>query len=146
MYHKLNNEGGIMKKKLKHLEFLQGIINRMANCSFMLKGWSVILVAALLALSAATQEKVALIAISFVPVIVFWILDGYYLWQERLFRAVYNVVSEKTEDEIDFKINPMDFVGGDNTWFSTIFSKTILLFYLSLIITMTSVAMYLIYY
>ena len=146
MYHKLNNEGGIMEKKLKHLEFLQGIINRMANCSFMLKGWSVILVAALLALSAATQEKVAFVAISFVPVIVFWILDGYYLWQERLFRAVYNVVRTKDENEIDFKMNPMDFVGGRNTWLSTIFSKTIVLFYLSLIITMTSVAVYLIYY
>jgi hypothetical protein len=135
-----------MEKKLKHLEFLQGIINRMANCSFLLKGWSVILVAALLALSAATQEKVALIAISFVPVIVFWILDGYYLWQERLFRAVYNAVREKDENKIDFKMNPLDFVAGRNTWLSTIFSKTIVLFYLSLIITMTSVAVYLIYY
>jgi hypothetical protein len=135
-----------MEKKLKHLEFLQGIINRMANCSFLLKGWSVILVAALLALSAATQEKVALLSISFVPVIVFWILDGYYLWQERLFREVYNAVSKKTEDEIDFKINPMDFVVGRNTWLLTIFSKTILLFYLSLIITMTLVAVYLVYY
>ena len=135
-----------MEKKLKHLEFLQGIINRMANCSFLLKGWSVILVAAFLALSAATQEKVALISVSFVPVIVFWILDGYYLWQERLFREVYNAVSEKTEAEVDFKMDTTDFVGGDNTWFSTIFSKTILLFYLSLIITMTLVAMYLIYY
>jgi hypothetical protein len=134
-----------MEKKLKHLEFLHGIINRMANCSFLLKGWSVIIVAALLALSTATQEKIALIAISFVPVLVFWILDGYYLWQERLFRAVYNAVRTKDEHEIDFKMNPKEFVGGRNTWLSAIFSKTILLFYLSLIITMTLVAMYLIY-
>ncbi len=133
-----------MEKKLKHLEFLQGVINRMANCSFLLKGWSVILVAALLALSAATQEKVALISISFVPVIVFWILDGYYLWQERLFRAVFNAVRTKDENEIDFEMNSMDFVGGRNTWLSTIFSKTIVLFYLSLMITMTAVAMYLV--
>ena len=146
MYHKINTEGEIMEKKLKHLEFLQGIINRMANCSFLLKGWSVIIVAALLALSVATQEKIALISIFFVPVIVFWILDGYYLWQERLFRAVYNAVRKKDENEIDFEMNPMDFVGGRNTWLSTIFSKTIVLFYLSLMITMTSVAMYLIYY
>ncbi len=135
-----------MEKKLKHLEFLQGIITRMANCSFMLKGWSVILVAALLALTAATEEKVAFIAISFVPIIVFWILDAYYLWQERLFRAVYNAVRTKNENEIDFEMNPQDFVAGRNTWLSAIFSKTIVLFYLSLIITMTSVAMYLIYF
>ncbi len=135
-----------MEKKQKHLEFLQGIITRMANCSFLLKGWSVILVAALLALTAATKEKVAFIAISFVPVIVFWLLDAYYLWQERLFRDVYNAVRTKDENEIDFEMNPLDFVGGRNTWLSTIFSKTIVLFYLSLIITMTSVAMYLIYF
>jgi hypothetical protein len=133
-----------MGKKLKHLEFLQGIITRMANCSFLLKGWSVILVAALLALSAATQEKVALISISFVPIIVFWILDGYYLWQERLFRAVYNDVREKDENEIDFDMDTKAVSG--ITWLSTIFSETIVLFYLSLIITMTLVAMYLICY
>jgi hypothetical protein len=145
MYPKIN-KGEIMEKKLKHLEFLQGIINRMANCSFLLKGWSVILVAALLALSAATQEKVAFISISLVPIIIFWILDGYYLWQERLFQAVYDAIRTKAENEIDFKINPMDFVGGHNTWLSTIFSKTILLFYLSLLISMTLVAVYLVYY
>ena len=37
--------------KLKHLEFIQGIITRMANNSFMLKGWAVTLVAGIFALS-----------------------------------------------------------------------------------------------
>ena len=36
-----------MDAKLKHLEMIQGVINRMANCSFLLKGWSVTLIAAL---------------------------------------------------------------------------------------------------
>jgi len=36
-----------MEKKLKHLEMLQGVINRMANNSFLLKGWSVVLISAL---------------------------------------------------------------------------------------------------
>ena len=135
-----------MEKKLKHLEFLQNIIDRMANCSFLLKGWSVTIVAALLALSSVTQEKIALVLISFLPIILFWILDAYYLWQERLFRTVYNAVRKKNENEIDFEMNPMDFVGGPNTWLSTIFSKTIVVFYLSLMVTMISVAIYLIYY
>ena len=135
-----------MEKKLKHLEFLQNIIDRMANCSFLLKGWGVTIVAALLALSSVAQEKIALVLISFLPIILFWILDAYYLWQERLFRAVYNAVRKKNENEINFEMNPMDFVGGHNTWRSTIFSKTIVAFYLSLMITMISVATYLIYY
>ncbi len=35
----------------KHLEFLQAVITRMAGNSFLIKGWSVTLVAALLALT-----------------------------------------------------------------------------------------------
>ena len=38
-----------MDKKLKHLEMVQGVINRMASNSFMLKGWAVTLVAGIFA-------------------------------------------------------------------------------------------------
>ena len=41
-----------MDSKLKHLEFIQGVINRLSTNSFLLKGWSVVLVSALFALSA----------------------------------------------------------------------------------------------
>ena len=47
------------EKKLKHLELTQGVLNRLANNSALLKGWSVTLVAALLALSVATEQKIA---------------------------------------------------------------------------------------
>lgn len=132
-----------MENKHKHLEMIQGVINRMAQCSFMLKGWSVTLVAALLALSVATSQKIALISVSFIPLIVFWILDGYYLWQERLFRAVYNRVRELDENNIDFSMDTSSFVGGHNTWISTIKSTTIRIFYLSLLITMIAVVAFL---
>ena len=35
-----------MDRKIKHLEFIQGTINRLASDSFRMKGWSVVLVAA----------------------------------------------------------------------------------------------------
>ena len=41
-----------MENKKKHLEMIQGIVNRLANSSFLLKGWAVIIVAALFALAA----------------------------------------------------------------------------------------------
>jgi hypothetical protein len=132
-----------MDKKLKHLDMIQGVVNRLANNSFMLKGWSVMIVAALLALSAATQEKIALMLIAFIPLVVFWILDGYFLWQERLFREIYNQVTQKDEKEIDFVMNPGDFIAGRNTWIRSIFSITLLVFYGSLIITMGGVILYL---
>jgi len=133
----------MLEKKLKHLELIQGVINRMANCSFLLKGWSVTIVAGLLALSTATQEKIALISIAFIPVIVFWILDSYYLWQERLFREAYNKVRSKDENEIDFDMNTSEFVGGRNSWFVAFFSRTILIFHLSLVVVMIGVLIFL---
>ena len=41
-----------MEKKLKHLEFIQQAINRMASNLFLLKGWTVTLIAAMFALAA----------------------------------------------------------------------------------------------
>ena len=46
-----------MENKLKHLEMIQGIINRMASNSFALKGWSVTLVAGIFALSSKDAKK-----------------------------------------------------------------------------------------
>ena len=36
-----------MKSKLKHLEFIQGVVNRFASDSFRFKGWSVVLAASM---------------------------------------------------------------------------------------------------
>jgi hypothetical protein len=135
-----------MEKKMKHLEMIQGIINRLANNSFLLKGWTVTIVAGLLALSIATREKIALICIAFIPIVVFWILDGYFLWQERLFREVYKHVSQKEESQIDFDMNPTDFIRGRNRWILTIFSNTLIIFYLSLLATMGIVIAFLMHY
>jgi len=60
-----------VEAKLKHLEFIQGVINRLATNSFQLKGWSVLLVSALFALSAA-NTKVAFVFLAYIPAAVFW--------------------------------------------------------------------------
>ncbi len=44
-------------KKEKHLEMIQGIINRMASNCFALKGWAVTLVSGIFALSDKNTEK-----------------------------------------------------------------------------------------
>ena len=74
--------------KLKHLEFIQTAINRMSANSFLLKGWSVTLVAALFAL-AAKDANPKYVIVAYLPVLIFWFIDGYFLFQERLFRALY---------------------------------------------------------
>jgi hypothetical protein len=44
------------EKKLKHLEFIQGVISRMASNLFLLKGWTITLIAALFALAAKDSK------------------------------------------------------------------------------------------
>src|SRR3989344_7983651 len=93
-----------MENKQKHIEFIQTVMNRMAGNSFLLKGWAITLVAALFALSAKDTNQ-SYIFIAYFPVIIFWILDGYFLSQERLFRDLYNYVRKLKEEEIDFSMD-----------------------------------------
>ena len=117
-----------MEAKLKHLELIQGVINRMAFNSFMLKGWSVVLVSAVLILvSPQDGDNRALIGL--LPTLVFWGLDGYFLRQERLYRALYDHVRLLAPDEIDFLMETGDFAGPNLTWLSAFLSITLILFY-----------------
>ena len=90
------------ERVIKHLEITQGVINRLANNSFLIKGWSMaILAAAMLFLARVESVNSVYLTLSFaIPVISFWILDGYFLWQERLFRGIYNDI--RVLDDSDF--------------------------------------------
>lgn len=87
------------EEQLKHLEFIQGVITRMGSNSFYIKGWTITLVAALLALY-SSRPNVAYLFVGLVPVVVFWFLDSYYLWQERRFRGLYNDAAGLTEHKV----------------------------------------------
>lgn len=117
-----------MENKLKHLEFLQGVINRLANNSFMLKGWSVIIVSALFVLDFKNTDS-KILYLTLLPIIAFWVLDGYFLWQERLYRKLYNKVREFKEEEINFSMDVSSVKGQVSSWCKTIFSKTLLIFH-----------------
>ncbi len=46
-----------MDNKHKHLELVQGVVNRMASNLFMLKGWAVTLVAGIFDLAGKDADK-----------------------------------------------------------------------------------------
>ena len=127
-----------MECKLKHLDLIQGVINRMASNSFSLKNWTVVIVSALFAL-AARYSDYNFVIIAFFPLSGFWLLDGYFLRQERLYRKLYDRVRKLAETDIDFSMNTADFVSEVDSWFSVCFSKTLFIFYgfISLAITVT---------
>ncbi len=91
--------------KLEHLKMLQAVITRMAGNSFLIKGWCVTLVAALLTLSA--KEARYLVFVAYLPVLMFWWLDALFLRQERLFGELFDKVRTNGNDEADFSMKPL---------------------------------------
>jgi len=117
-----------MENKIKHLEMIQGVINRMAGNSFLLKGWSVVLVSALFVLS-AKETNIFFIYLAFFPALSFWELDGYFLWQERLYRKLYDKVRKTSESEIDFSMDTSIVSKEVKPWIYVTFSKTLHIFH-----------------
>lgn len=79
----------------KEIDLIQGCINRMAQNSFLIKGWMVTLFAVILALVPEKVEpcnRIFLGAIMVVIVIMFWYLDGFFLATEKNYQAVYSWV------------------------------------------------------
>ena len=126
-------------RKQKHLELIQGVINRLAGNSFLVKGWSVLLVSALLSLAASRQSEDdgQLLCIPFIPALIFWGLDGFYLWQERLYRKLYDKVRVQPEDDIDFSMETKEFKTGPErkTWKGAVISKTLAPFHLAVLVS-----------
>jgi len=126
-----------MENKIKHLELIQGLINRMSSNSFMLKGWAVTLVAGIFALSANGADKRFFI-IAYIPVLVFWFLDAYYLFQEKLYIYLYNEVRLKDNNEIDFDLRTERFKTKiAKPYLKCFFSKTEIFYYLPLALICT---------
>ncbi|MFO1143065.1 MAG: hypothetical protein U1E59_11835 [Amaricoccus sp.] len=115
-----------MESKIAHLNIIQATVSRLANNSFLLKGWSITIVSAIVAL-AAKDGTPKLVALALFPAIVFWALDGYFLFQERLFRELYNRVRLLPYNAIDFDMTLAPNASG--SWPSATFSRTIVLFH-----------------
>jgi len=80
-----------------YLSTLQGVIGRMASNSASCKTWCVSLVSALLVV-VVDRHRPDLLPLAGVPILMFVVLDAYYLALERVFRGTYKTVVEKVAD------------------------------------------------
>lgn len=113
--------------KRKHLEFIQGIINRMSSNSFLFKGWSITIIAAIAAF-ATNDANPMLMIVPIVSTILFWSVDAYYLMLERLYRDLYNTVAKKSPENIDYDLKTQK--PSISSWIKVVFGRPILfLFY-----------------
>ena len=115
---------------VEHLKITIAAIDRLGRNSFRAKSWSLtLIVAAIILMVIQDIQNPNLILILIIPVFGFWILDGFFLWQERLFRKVYDEV--RVQSDTDFQMDPLKHRGKPKCgWVSAIFSVTLVIFYL----------------
>lgn len=127
-----------MGDKQLHLQFIQAVITRMNTNSFLIKGWMITLVSALFAL-AAKGANPRYVIVTYIAIPAFWVLDGFYLSQERQYRSLYD--DARVGKIVDFSMDASAYKTGKNTWPSAIFSKTLLALY-PLVILITLIIMF----
>ena len=120
------------ENKRKHLEMIQAIIARMGGNLFYLRGWSVTLIGAVLAILSQSEDiGIFPIIILLATTLMLWIYDGYFLALERKYRDLYDKVRKLSEEEVDFSMNIGEFNEiKKNTVVYCMFSQTIMPFYL----------------
>lgn len=130
----------VAEDKRKHLEFIQNVITRMNSNSFLIKGWAITLTSALFALAAKDSNNQYVI-ITYLSVPIFWGLDGYYLSLERRYRDLYKKITATAETAIDYDMNISGYNNGKNTWISSVFSASIWIVYV-MIMVISALIMY----
>ena len=116
---------------IDHLKMIQAVINRMSQTSFIIKGWSITVIAGILTYSIVSDRSFGLFALF--PCLMFWCLDSYYLWQERLFRRLYEAVRSHSINIPEFSMNTEPCRKSTPNWFKTLFSHTESAFYISML-------------
>ncbi len=84
-----------------YISYLQDIINRMAANSSNCKNWLITIIAALLAIGACKEDILKNFWLCYIPIVLFMLLDSYYLGLERQFRNIQkNFVEVAKSDDV----------------------------------------------
>lgn len=117
----------------KEIDLIQSCISRMANNSFLLKGWFISLIAVILAI---LHEKININLIFLIIAVIticFWYLDAFFLRTEKLYRKLYDwVLTERPKGNTSnlYDLNSHRFDKYVPCIIRIMFSKTLLFFYL----------------
>ncbi|MFF4268822.1 hypothetical protein [Streptomyces sp. NPDC001536] len=117
----------ISQEEIKHLEFIQAIVSRLGNGSFLIKGWTMTVAGVFFGVAVNSPNwKIA--AAGIIPIVGFWLLDSYFLRQERLFRKLYDDVRKPSVTVELFSMNVQSY-HADVPWGKVIRSHTMVNFY-----------------
>ena len=116
--------------RIRYLEAIQRVVDRLSNISFILKGWAVSLVAGLMALAASGSNQ-GFVLIAYIPIVVFWFLDAYFLMMERQYRDLFKENMDLSKSLEYFSLARP--TGNIVTYGKALFSITIFFTYVTLI-------------
>jgi hypothetical protein len=113
-------------QRLEHVKMLQAAIARMAQNSFLLKGWSVSLATGILAVALA-EKRQAFAWLGLLPAFAFWGLDSFYLRQEKLFRSLHDDVCTAfgSSAPVMFGMNTASVSSPPASWWRLLFNRTV---------------------
>ena len=87
----------------KEIDLIQACINRMAQNSLSCKSWCLTLIAGAFTLVPENINKWYICVVMLCVDLCFWVLDSFYLLQERLYRDKYEwVIQKRLEGNRDF--------------------------------------------
>lgn len=98
----------------KEIDLVQNCINRMAQNSFLIKGWLITLLTVVIALLPEAINLKILCVVGFATIFCFWYLDGFFLKMEKLYRWKYEwiISNRQTSSESLYDLNPYN----DKMW------------------------------
>ncbi len=124
---------------IEYFKIIQSTIDRLARNSFLIKTWAITLIGSISILTFSIINSI-IFSVLIGIVLIFWILDSYYLKLERLYRILYEENVEKfNNSDLRVKILLFDmktdkYQDRSRNILKAIFSKTEVYFYLSLIL------------
>lgn len=124
----------------KEIDLIQSCISRMANNSFLVKGWLISLLAIIFTIKGNDMNNYLIFPLLSL-ILAFWFLDAFFLRAERLYRKLYKWVIEHRKNNIlyfqyDLDLYRLSEINKDHSIIKVMFSNTILIFYGSVFVVM----------
>lgn len=88
----------VEQARVEHLKLIESVIDRLSRLSFAVKAAASTLAAALV-VGILTADAPLVVIGGVVAIPVLWFIDGYYLWQERLYRQLFLRVRKSPAEE-----------------------------------------------
>lgn len=128
--------------KRQHLEFVQGVIARMASNSFQVKGFTMVVATLLGGLFGEGKNVIFLLLLIPITVMCTWV-DAYYLQLERKYRALYKRSVEQLEAKRPLtEIYSMDVRSIRCSFWACLFSKSMAMPYLIILLIVVGVLLF----